>query len=372
MNIERSTRWRARMRRIAALCAVGAAASLVPLVPAGTASASPNRVVQEGESIQAAIDAAPPGTEIRIRGDHEENVWIHKDGITLKGLDGASITLPDDPVPNPCGFPAIICAIPPEAEESFPDFPPLYTYLRDVGVQDLELISPFGDGVATIFVRGADIRDNAMPAVGCSGVFVFASAGVGVIGNHVDGSVDCDNIAVVASERVRILNNTANDAAFGGISINDSSEVRLEGNEAHGNCTGIVAFDSAGPLPIRDVVIARNVANGNNTMCFPFGPEIPIGATGILGAGVDGLIIKNNTANDNVTDQFSVVAGGITVLDSPDGVLTEDLLLSRNTAFGNSSAEGPADIVVGTLGSIKRISKNRCDVSVPDPGWCTG
>ena len=41
-------------------------------------------VVKSGESIQAAVDAAPPGATIYVkRGTYAENVAITKDGITL-------------------------------------------------------------------------------------------------------------------------------------------------------------------------------------------------------------------------------------------------------------------------------------------------
>ena len=58
--------------------------------------------VKEGDSIQAAIDAASGPTRIIVRGHHDENVWIDRSGIQLIGRGGASMALPDDPTPNPC------------------------------------------------------------------------------------------------------------------------------------------------------------------------------------------------------------------------------------------------------------------------------
>ena len=370
-NTQRPVRsWTRRARR---LCAVGALLAVVPLVPATSASAAGVRVVQEGESIQEAIDKAPPGTEIRVRGDHEENVWIHKDGITLKGLNGASMTLPEEPTPNPCGFPVVVCAIPEAAIDSFPDFPPEYPFLRDVGVQDLTLNAANGDAVAAIFVKGVDIRDNEMGDLACNGAFAFITSGVSIVGNNIDSSEFCAGIEVVASSSARVADNSVSNTPFAGINLDDVSNAKIQDNTVSGNCIGIVAFDSPGPLPGTDVAITGNTANGNNTVCFPFGPDIPIGATGILGAAVDGLVIKNNTANDNVTDQFTITAGGISVQDGGfDGTLANDVLVSRNTATGNSSAAGPADLNIFTEGNIKAVKKNNCDVSVPNPEWCEG
>ena len=51
-------------------------------------------VVKSGESIQAAVDAAPPGATIYVkRGTYAENVAITKDGITLSSR-GAKLVPP--------------------------------------------------------------------------------------------------------------------------------------------------------------------------------------------------------------------------------------------------------------------------------------
>lgn len=351
----------------------------VPLVSANPASAAGARVVQEGESIQDAIDRASPGTEIRIRGHHDENVWINKSGISLKGLAGASISVPENPTPNPCApaeFAPVVCVIPAAAADSFPK---PFQYLRDVSVSNLTLSSPNGDAVASIFTNRIQIRNNVMPSPGCNGAFVLFATGFRVSGNEVTGSQFCDGIQVAASSNGAISGNTSNGSLFAGISVPDSSHFSVWGNSTSDNCIGIVVFDAEDPegRPASDVSITRNVANANNHVCFPFGPDIPVGVTGILAAGVDGVVIKNNTANNNVTSEFTITAGGISVLDSPasDGSTlstTEDALISRNTIFGNSSAAGPLDLNIGSIGPLKAVKKNHCDVAFPDASWCTG
>ena len=63
-------------------------------VPAGARSAVRGR---PGESIQVAVDAAPPGATIYVRrGTYAENVAITTDGITLRS-DGAKIVPPATP-----------------------------------------------------------------------------------------------------------------------------------------------------------------------------------------------------------------------------------------------------------------------------------
>ena len=89
-------------RAIAAATIMLAAASAVP--GAAIAAGSDNIVVEDGESIQAAIDAAEPGTTITVRGDHVENIWINKDDISLVGRGDATITQPEEPAFAPCDF----------------------------------------------------------------------------------------------------------------------------------------------------------------------------------------------------------------------------------------------------------------------------
>jgi hypothetical protein len=79
-------------------------------------------VVKPGESIQAAVDAASPGTTIVVRcGAYAENVQITTDRIKPRGL-GARLVPPAEPAPNECSFgePANdgICAV---GQLEFPD-----------------------------------------------------------------------------------------------------------------------------------------------------------------------------------------------------------------------------------------------------------
>src|SRR4051794_6876385 len=61
--------------------------------------------VFEGDSIQAAIDAADPGDTIKIKpGTYAENLWVNKDDITIKGAGSSRTELVPPATPNPfCG-----------------------------------------------------------------------------------------------------------------------------------------------------------------------------------------------------------------------------------------------------------------------------
>src|SRR5918992_711983 len=78
---------------------------------AGVGSAgAQSSVVGPGESIQKAINAADPGDTIVVKGVHREDVVIRKDGIKLRGENGAVIEAPprakaDSPCSKAFGVP---------------------------------------------------------------------------------------------------------------------------------------------------------------------------------------------------------------------------------------------------------------------------
>jgi hypothetical protein len=95
------------LKTTAVIFATALAAVLPPA--SGTLAQRDRREVREGQSIQAAIDAAPPGATIEVGpGTYRENVLIAKDGITLAGA-GSGRTLLEPPAQRtsvcPLSFP---------------------------------------------------------------------------------------------------------------------------------------------------------------------------------------------------------------------------------------------------------------------------
>lgn len=366
----------------AATVLVATAAVAAPAV----ASADDGEIVVEaGESIQAAIDAAEPGTTIVVRGDHVENVWVNKDGISLVGQDGATLTQPAESAFAPCDFFAppgastTVCVYPPT--EEFPV--PAEQKLSGFSISGFEITNPGWDAVGVIGANDVRVSRNSMTS-GCSGVWLLFVDDFTVDRNDVTGDNDCNGIDASASSNGVVTRNTATDNGLNGIAINDSSDVIVSRNTATGNCQGIGVFDNPDPsdLPADNVTITHNVANANNTVCYPFDPpgsqQFPIGGAGIIVGGATGTVITRNVANDNIVDGFTLSAGGIFVTDfpgedpaGPPFSVATNTTLDRNTAFGNSSIVGPADVRVQTIGSFASISRNTCGVSTPDASWCT-
>ena len=366
---------------------VGTLSAFLLLLSVLTASpaqaASGDVVVGEGESIQAAIDAADPGTRIVIEGAHTENLWISTDNISLVGKNSdASITMPEVAAPNGCAppeFSPVICFFPDTAED-----PPLPGDYLNGGLVAGLTINGGGDSVAMIFTNRAYVRRNTMNGQACDAVFIIFSTSFDVDNNTMSNSPFCDGINVSASRRGRISNNTSTDNMFSGITVQDSQHVTIRDNEVTGNCIGITVFDGSdggypGPegsvfdedQPSNNITIKRNNASNNSNICFPFGPDLPLGGTGIL-VGGQKITVKDNVTNDNAIGGFSITAGGIIVPLSLDPSLpaVEKVVLAGNTAFSNTSADGPADIVIQIDPSAVRTRANKCGVSTPDASIC--
>ncbi len=358
----------ARKRHLGVVVALAATIAILPNAPA---AAGGTVHVGDGESIQAAVDAAEPGTKIIVRGDHAEQVVIGKDGIELIGKD-ASLSMPDDVSFEPCG-PTLICVASPTGDFEDPFNPA--NQVNDVTISGFTMSNPLFDSIGTYFTNGLTLERNTVTGSDCNAIFLLFATDFQIERNHVAASVNCSTIDVAASMGGTISRNTATDGGFTGINVDDVSDVVIDRNISTGNCIGIVAGNSPGPLGSDNVSITRNTANGNNKVCFPFGEGFPIGGAGILVGGPSNVTVERNTASDNVTVDPTVTPGGIVITDFPSDqgpILTGAVLVSRNTATGNSNGGVSIDLNVNTEGGPVTVSKNHCGFGSPDPGWCTG
>jgi hypothetical protein len=243
--------------------------------------------------------------------------------------------------------------------------------LHDVTISGFTASNPFFDTIGAYWVDGLTIERNTVTSSDCSAIFTLFVADFHIERNDVSASVNCSTIDVAASSDGTISRNTATDGGFTGINADDVTDLVIDRNTSTGNCIGIVAGDSPGPLSSSNVSITRNSANANNTVCFPFGDGFPIGVAGILVAGPGNVTVERNTASNNVSDLATVTPGGIVITDFPGGASTGEALVERNTAEGNMTAAGPLDINVNSIGGPITVNRNRCGVGAPDPSWCT-
>ncbi len=347
-------------------------------------NAAPTRiVVEEGESIQAALDQAGNGTRVIVRGAHNEAVWIKTSGVSLIG-QGATISVPAEAadITTPCnvfGQPPTAICVGPEAATS-PDGPPSPDqYLENVTVRGFRFADTPFDAIGSLFTNGITVRDNVVERPGCDGVFVIFAERFSIRNNTVAESLDCNGINVQASTGGTVANNVSNGNSQSGVSVGDVSHVTIRNNQTASNCNGISYGngDDGGfgirsePFPGNDVRIVHNVASGNNRNC-EFGPVV-IGGAGILIGGANGVVVANNTTNDNVVAEASAASAGIVVtgFPNPDGSSNPStgVVVRNNTSLRNSSPAGPLDLLIDGE-DVKSVRNNNCGISQLDAEWC--
>src|SRR3954466_2447075 len=229
------------MNRSVAVLTVAAA-----LAAAAPAHAARPIVVGPGSSIQAAVDAAQPGTTIVVTGAHAENVATTPPGLKLRGLN-ATLTRPATPQNNAC-FPL-----------SAPDLNG-FCVLGDVDPSTFEVINPvagveirgfhisgFTDGIMAFGAKNATFRNNVATDNDEYGITAFSSSGTKMLNNVAsDAGESAFYIGDSPDAAVLVRGNTATNSLFG-ILVRDARGGTIKRNTVRGNCDGIIFLgDSPG------------------------------------------------------------------------------------------------------------------------------
>lgn len=239
--------------------------------------------VKDGESIQAAVKAAPPGTIVRVMpGTYHETVYIDKDDIRIIGVIEQ-------------GRRAVL-----DGEKKLNDAI-LYSGNNFV-VENLEIRNYKGNGVMGQAGNNFEIRNNVIADAGVYGIFPQLGQNGVVEHNVVSGIADAA-IYIGMSDNIHVAHNDVFDSVAG-IEIENSRHAIVENNYVHNNTGGLLAFVTPG-LPIKDtvdVIFRNNFVVGNNHPNFGAPGStvagIPAG-TGILVMAADDVVIENNIISDN-------------------------------------------------------------------------
>jgi hypothetical protein len=284
--------------------------------------------VHPGESIQAAVDLAAPGTKIIVYpGTYTEDnggigaVTVRKDGISLmgkvdkKGGEAGKVRLVYDPNhpywpdPNkPVGNQSGIWAQPPIGVE----------WLEGFRVSGFTVEGFPGNGIVTYAVDGFKIMKNESINNLVNGIWPVFSANGMVKSNTSYGSLDTA-LWVEGSENVKVLKNELAEAPTG-LEITVSKNVKAMKNDIHDNATGVGLYhpnaasvgnpygDEMGNWTIKknhiynnNGVVDPNDPNGPLVNPAPpgsFSADLPIGG-GILIFGTDKAVIKSNLIENN-------------------------------------------------------------------------
>jgi parallel beta-helix repeat protein len=278
------------------------------LATATSAEAKVHRV-SEGESIQAAVDAASPGDTILVDpGTYETTgglygLHVTTDNLRLIGkvkkgrgeagkvriLATAGQQTGLYAAPPGCEYKANSCG---GELQGF--------YLRGFTVEGFP-----DNGIQTRWVNDFTFLQNESVDNLNNGIYPTLSAN-GLVQNNVSyGSLDTA-MWVAGSENVRVVGNELYDSTIG-LEITVANEVYVFNNDIHDNTTGIGLFhpNSAGnpQLPVMANWVIENNHVHDNNLPNPAPPNslqagLPLGG-GILLIGVSDHVIGKNTVEDN-------------------------------------------------------------------------
>jgi hypothetical protein len=358
-----------------------ALAALCTLALAAPASAHDDRhgdrdhrtvVVEPGESIQAAVDAARPGTKIVVkRGTYAENVVVTTDDVTLKAR-GAEIVPPATPgAPTPCSFgePAGdgICVA---GQLDFPpDGPPtVRDPVEDVTVKGFEIRGFAANGIVFLGAEDLVAKHNETEDDHEYGIAAFFASGGWIVGNEASGSEEAGIYVGDSPEAdVTIAGNRTFDNQLFGIFLRDAADGRVVGNESSGNCVGAIVLNT-GANVAGDWRFFGNRIHDNDRFCPPGGEEgaPPLSGIGIALANASGNVLIGNEIVGNEPSGAVPFTGGVVVVDarSPGAEPPSDNLVERNAILGNQP-----DVFWDGSGTGNAFERNLCRTSVPD-GLC--
>lgn len=279
-------------------------------------------VVEDGGSIQAAVNDAAPGDTIRIMpGTYIETVYIDKDGIRLIGVieEGNWPTL--------------------EGESRLNDAV-LYSG-NNIVVENLKITHYKGNAIMGQAGNNFEIRNNLIVDTGVYGIFPQLGQNGVVEGNVISGIEDAA-IYVGMSDNVHVAHNEVFDSVAG-IEIENSRHAIVENNYVHDNTGGILTFITPG-LPIkttRDVIIRNNFVVNNNTPNFGAPGSIVSGipsGTGVLIMAADEVVIEDNIITGNKTAGIVIAdhANASNVTADPESDPTPDKLAILNNFMMNN------------------------------------
>ena len=327
-------------------------------------------VVEPGESIQAAVDAASPGDTIVVKaGTYRESIRISTNGLTLRAHGNVTLKPPKYGY-GECYLPdheVGICVVPPDFNPATGSYA---SRLRDVTITGFLITGFEGDGVFGFGTENFKVSHVVAAGNTAYGVASFDGVGTTFSHNAASGSQDAGiYVGDSPAANAVVTENRAWDNALG-IPVRHSRNVVVSNNHSWGNCIGVLLLADGQETGSGDSAVLNNTVVANNDVCTQFAGFLPVvGGGGIVLAGSQHNAIFQNVVRDNSgTTSFS---GGIVLIATPVAQANGSFDASKNNLVFLNRARGnsPADIVTDDASQPNFVIANRCDTSVPD-GLC--
>ena len=360
---------------------------LVGLVFTGVGRAAPNPTctvqVVAPHSIQAAIDAAPTGATVCVGpGTYQENLLINKDGITLKGEGpGKTVLEPpaqEVPVCLKLFFQPIdyennglngICVADVDADGN------MLRVVNDVRVTGFTIQDFPGVGIVFAGTNRSRADHNVAANNASYGITAFGSTHGQFEYNTTYGSHDAGFYVGDSPEAdFRIQYNTAFDDLWG-ILVRDSARGRVTDNLLQGSCAGLVFLNTGTISGVHHWLASHNITAGNNNFCPADDLPFALTGVGILIAGGDHIVLRENRVGQNQASGDPTIingvplAGGIVVVSTANvsvfpgyyGSVSAHNIVEKNFVLDNQ----PFDLVYDGLGAGNHFTANRYETSLP-------
>ncbi|MCK6554581.1 right-handed parallel beta-helix repeat-containing protein [Candidatus Binatia bacterium] len=333
-----------------------------------------------GSSIQAAVDAAAPGTTIVVMpGLYEEThggqnaVSVRKDGIRLIGRKYGHDRVVLKAVPGQKNGVVVEPSAPGGRIDGFT--------IRGFVIRDFPK-----NGIVTRYVDNFRIQGNESIDNKENGIWPTLSA-KGLVSRNVSYGSDDSAMWVETSVNVRVVNNVLHTSVTG-LEVSNSDDILLRGNEAYNNTVGIGLYMQPGlerKQSNRWHVTRNHVYDNNRANTAPpssMAGALPTGG-GVLLLGPDSNLVENNLIENNgfygvaVVDYCLVVDGtAFNCVDNvPDFDPSPDNNRIKSNRFVNNGTSPPighpfaflANDAIAFGGSGNCFEDNILSTSFPNP-----
>ncbi|CAL9376528.1 Right handed beta helix domain-containing protein OS=Streptomyces griseomycini OX=66895 GN=FHS37_003755 PE=4 SV=1 [Streptomyces griseomycini] len=329
------------------------------LAPVVSAHSGGERLVRPDQSLQAAVDAADPGSTIVLtRGTYRGSVTITKQ-LTLRGAGEQTVI-----VPGKDGGAQSACA---EAGNGIcvtgtDDRPVTGVRIRSLTVKGFEKTGVSATRTDRLEVHRVTARDNGQWGIAQdrstrASFRDNTASGNGDAGIYTANVFEADAESKTFDTRGTVISGNRLTGNRIGMTTRRLGNLTVEHNVVTGNCAGVFVVL---PRTAGDLTVRRNAVHENNRYC-PASARLPhLQGIGIVLVGTEKVLVTQNAVRDNAGD--SPYSGGIIVFGSMDGVSNERNVIRHNLVLGNR----PADLATrDDKGKGNEFVSNVCETSEP-------